>query len=227
MPARIRIIKGGPYEVTGDIPLKECSMEPGTKEAPEFMNEIRCLHPGKGRYYLCRCGRSYSKPFCDGSHEAIDFEGIEIASREKYADAAKIYNGEFFDLMDNKSLCAHARFCNRGEGAWKMTTNSSDPKTAELAREIINSCPSGRLTAREKNGTISEKPLEKEIHLVRDPHNSCRAALYVTGGIELESADGSTYEVRNRMTLCRCGESSNLPFCDSAHVGCRHMKLEK
>lgn len=31
-------------------------------------------------------------------------------------------------------------------------------------------------------------------------------------------ADGRAYEVRNRMTLCRCGRSENKPFCNGAHA---------
>ena len=31
------------------------------------------------------------------------------------------------------------------------------------------------------------------------------------------SAEGKLYEVRNRVTLCRCGKSTNKPFCDSSH----------
>ncbi|HEY0196583.1 MAG TPA: CDGSH iron-sulfur domain-containing protein, partial [Methanobacterium sp.] len=33
-----------------------------------------------------------------------------------------------------------------------------------------------------------------------------------------ESADGYVYEVRNRVTLCRCGQSENKPFCDGTHM---------
>lgn len=43
--------------------------------------------------------------------------------------------------------------------------------------------------------------------------------LWVRGGIPVESSDGATYEVRNRVTLCRCGRSSNKPFCDGTHKG--------
>jgi CDGSH-type Zn-finger protein len=32
------------------------------------------------------------------------------------------------------------------------------------------------------------------------------------------SADGKAYEVRNRVTLCRCGSSNNKPFCDGSHA---------
>jgi len=31
------------------------------------------------------------------------------------------------------------------------------------------------------------------------------------------SADGKTYEIRNQMTLCRCGRSDNKPFCNGSH----------
>jgi CDGSH-type Zn-finger protein len=41
--------------------------------------------------------------------------------------------------------------------------------------------------------------------------------LWVRGGIPVISADGFAYEVRNRVTLCRCGASANKPFCDGSH----------
>ena len=41
--------------------------------------------------------------------------------------------------------------------------------------------------------------------------------IWVRGGIPIESADESIYEIRNRVALCRCGKSSNIPFCDGSH----------
>ena len=42
--------------------------------------------------------------------------------------------------------------------------------------------------------------------------------IWVRGGIPVVAADGHAYEIRNRVTLCRCGASSNKPFCDGSHA---------
>jgi CDGSH-type Zn-finger protein len=31
------------------------------------------------------------------------------------------------------------------------------------------------------------------------------------------TADGTVFETRNRVTLCRCGTSANKPLCDGSH----------
>jgi CDGSH-type Zn-finger protein len=56
------------------------------------------------------------------------------------------------------------------------------------------------------------------IGLIEDPAEHCSGPIWLRGGIAVVSADGFEYEVRNRMTLCRCGASKNKPFCDGAHA---------
>ncbi|MBC6607265.1 CDGSH iron-sulfur domain-containing protein [Hymenobacter sp. BT188] len=46
-------------------------------------------------------------------------------------------------------------------------------------------------------------------------------SLRVEGDIELVDAQGNTYGLggRERISICRCGLSSNKPFCDGSHKG--------
>jgi CDGSH-type Zn-finger protein len=46
------------------------------------------------------------------------------------------------------------------------------------------------------------------------------AMLIVSGPVHIMSADGACQTTRNKVALCRCGESSKKPFCDAAHKRC-------
>ena len=41
--------------------------------------------------------------------------------------------------------------------------------------------------------------------------------LWVTGGVPVTMSNGQPLEVRNRVTLCRCGQSKIKPLCDGSH----------
>ena len=64
---------------------------------------------------------------------------------------------------------------------------------------------------------IIERDLEKSIGVIEDPSIGASGPFWVRGGIPIYSAGGELYEVRNRLTICRCGKSTNKPFCDSSH----------
>ena len=69
-----------------------------------------------------------------------------------------------------------------------------------------------------KDGKKIEPKLPREIAVVEDEPEGKHGPLWVRGGIEIEAEDGTVYEVRNRVTLCRCGGSGNKPFCDAMHM---------
>ena len=92
-----------------------------------------------------------------------------------------------------------------------MLDRTSDPELAERVRAMVRRCPSGRIVTRDPDGTADEPAYPPSVAVVTD------GPLWVRGGVPVVAADGTTYELRNRQTLCRCGESSNKPFCDGSH----------
>jgi hypothetical protein len=125
--------------------------------------------------------------------------------------------GPRLDLDDTEELCAGARFCDRAGGIWNLV-EEDDAVAVRTATEEACNCPSGRLVVKDKNGKVIEPELEPGIAVVHDPAAGGMGPLWVKGGIPVTSADGKTYEVRNRVTLCRCGRSKNKPFCDASHI---------
>jgi hypothetical protein len=96
---------------------------------------------------------------------------------------------------------------------------SGDTKAEKTAVEMAANCHSGRLIAWDKaTGKPLNEDQEPSIALVEGPKEGMIGPLWVRGGVPLYAADGSLYEVRNRMTLCRCGRSRNKPFCDGTHM---------
>jgi len=59
---KITISRNGSLKVEGDVPLLDA--DGNTLET----------RPGRP-YFLCRCGESANKPFCDGTHNRIEFDG--------------------------------------------------------------------------------------------------------------------------------------------------------
>ena len=215
---KIKISKNGPYLVSGAIPLSEQVIKVDSEGFCHGWKEGK-KYPVQENYSLCRCGRSRNKPFCDGTHEKIRFDGSETASREPYLKQADVIKGPGLTLTDAEELCATARFCHRAGGTWELTEQSADPKARQDAIEEAADCPSGRLVAWDKAGKAIEPDFEPSIGLVNDAPEGVMGPLWVRGGIPIESADGITYEIRNRVTLCACGKSSNKPFCDGSHLG--------
>ena len=140
--------------------------------------------------------------------------------RPSMAEARQVacYAGPTLKLKDAAALCSAARFCHKGGGTWELTHHSDDTKARELAIEEACECPSGRLVTWDKSGKVIEPDLEPSIGLIADAQARKMGPIWVRGGIPIESADGFTYEIRNRVTLCGCGKSSNKPFCDGSHL---------
>jgi CDGSH-type Zn-finger protein len=215
---RVVISKDGPYLVSGKIPLSRQTIVTDEEGGSETWQEGKTF-PAQETYALCRCGQSKKKPFCDGTHTRIKFDGTETASREPYLKQARRLDGPVLALTDAESLCAFGRFCDPHGKVWNQVARSDDPRIRATFIRQVENCPAGRLVAWDK---AAGKPLEPKlpvsIGLIEDPAQQCSGPLWLRGGIAVIAGDGFAYEVRNRVTLCRCGQSSNKPFCDGTHA---------
>jgi CDGSH-type Zn-finger protein len=58
---QIKALRNGPLEVSGQVKVSDSA----GVQRPVDDDPI----------YLCRCGHSANKPFCDGSHKKVGFQG--------------------------------------------------------------------------------------------------------------------------------------------------------
>lgn len=67
-PINITVTAKGPYRVEAGAPVLDSEGNPiETREDKAF--------------FLCRCGQSSNKPFCDGTHNSIEWDPT-LASRD-------------------------------------------------------------------------------------------------------------------------------------------------
>ena len=218
MKPRVTVTKDGPYLVEGGVPLAHQHIVTNAEgESLEWRKGEEL--PAQEEYRLCRCGHSGKKPFCDGTHKKVRFDGTETANRAPYAAQAARIEGPEMVLDDAEPLCAFARFCDPHGQVWNLVGQTEHAAARKLVVHEAGHCPGGRLVARDRaTGRAHEPHFEPSIGLVQDTARDISGPIWVRGGIPVSSADGTPYEVRNRVTLCRCGASSNKPFCDGSHA---------
>lgn len=196
--ANVEIQNDGPLKVQGVAVCRNSRGEPVA--VPETM-------------FLCRCGASQNKPFCDGSHRKTGFSGKR--ERSGAHGATVDYGGREITIHDNRSVCAHAGYCTeRSPGVFRMKQEpwiapDADPAGKTIA--TIGMCPSGALgysINRLRQRADAGVPC---VDILKD------GPYQVSGGVRLD-CDPPPLDAR-RYTLCRCGASKSKPYCDGSHWG--------
>ncbi len=194
----VELEKNGPLKVTG---------------LTGFFNSRGEEITTKKSIYLCRCGASKSKPYCDGSHSQIGF--TDEKSDDRVPDHLDRYEGDRITVFDNRGVCSHAGYCSSGlPTVWRSTVEPwIDPNGAdkEAIIETIRKCPSGALSYVEVGQQRTDFHDSAEIQVSRD------GPYYVRGGVALKGCEFGVGARREHYALCRCGASRNKPFCDGSH----------
>lgn len=217
----ITVTDQGPYLVTGKPPVKQQFILPDQAGSSWLFRSGERFNMEEPTA-LCRCGASRNKPYCDGSHVSASWDPRLSDPGKPLLEGAEAYEGPTLILTDNVRYCAFARFCDAKGRVWNLVGASDDQQARELTIREANHCPAGRLSAWDKQTQRPYEPhFDPSIGVVEDPAISCSGPLWVRGGIRIRKEDGTYYEIRNRVTLCRCGASSNKPFCDGSHASIR------
>jgi CDGSH-type Zn-finger protein len=162
--------------------------------------------------FLCRCGASKNKPYCDGSHNAAKFSDRRLRKEES---SVSEFVGKDITVIDDFSLCAHAGECVDGAPETFFTkgpegrVSHPDASPVEQIIATIRRCPSGSLLYKLRGKKVDDYSTETGVRVEKDgPLHVRRAKL---NGKAQPATD-------DHYTLCRCGASLNKPFCDGMHA---------
>ena len=209
---RIEIETNGPYRVQGVALLRTAQIETEYGEPVDWEPETP-IATDADPYEVCRCGQTSTQPLCDRLGCERGFDGTEVADRGPRAARAYPYRGAGFEMSDDLTICSRAGYCgDRSTTVWAMLGESDDDAVRVRLRQMVMLCPSGRLEYR-ADGNTEPDELEHPaaVSAIRN------GPLWVRAGVPVVGSDGAPYEVRHRVTLCRCGGSENKPFCDGTH----------
>jgi CDGSH-type Zn-finger protein len=222
---KIVVLKNGPFMVYGGIPLVRKVQIVSEKGEPLTWKKVETYQTG-AMYRLCRCGLSKRRPFCDGSHVDSGFDGTETADSAPTTARTQTFPGcTNIRIKSDVYLCMESGFCGtRWSTIGELAQKTEDGGVRGQVIGMIERCPSGSLTYAMAEGEPDIEPdLPVQIAATTDilSEGPVEGALWVSGGIPVERADGQPLETRNRVTLCGCGLSAKKPLCDGEHR--KHM----
>ena len=146
-PMKIVVQMDGPYRIEGEIPLVKKTQVVTEHGEPIAWKKEEDIHQ-TGTYYLCRCGKSKLKPFCDSTHCEIDFDGRERADENSTAERQEVIpGGTGIEVRKDRSLCMDSGFCGtRDRSLDEMVPDSASTEVRSQIIAMIERCPSGTYT---------------------------------------------------------------------------------
>ena len=145
-------------------------------------------------------------------HGPVGFRGeprFEPDTKKEYEDDRIVVSWE-------PAYCIHAANCLSGLpdvfDARRRPWIELDHASADEIADVVMTCPTGALHFRRVDGGPQEpEPDVTTVELQQD------GPMYVHGSIRIEDDAGHVIREDTRVALCRCGGSSNKPFCDDTH----------
>ncbi|MBK6641303.1 MAG: (4Fe-4S)-binding protein [Bacteroidia bacterium] len=135
-------------------------------------------------------------------------------------EITKRYNNGEVTVVWQPHLCIHSAICFRGLpevfDPRKRPWITPEGSTTEQIVAQVSKCPSGALSI-EKNQikNIETKNNENDVNI--KVHVMSKGPLIVKGNCTVVDENGNETLKEGQVALCRCGASSNKPYCDGSH----------
>jgi uncharacterized Fe-S cluster protein YjdI len=132
-------------------------------------------------------------------------------------DITKKYSNGEVTIVWKPSECIHSGICFRGLGEVfdprKRPWITMEKSTTEKMIEQVKKCPSGALSYFLNRDESPDENVVSET--IVEP--ALNGPLLVHGNVKVKHVDGSFITRNNVTAFCRCGNSSNKPYCDGSH----------
>lgn len=140
------------------------------------------------------------------------------SERSPTPDTTKTYTNGEITVMWKPSVCIHSKVC------WTQLIEVFNPKarpwinmagadTARIAGQV-DRCPSKALSYFRNEESVRAEDVQAESIVEPIPNGP----LLVYGNLRVKGADGQETQKNKVTAFCRCGASSNKPYCDGSHV---------
>jgi uncharacterized Fe-S cluster protein YjdI len=133
-------------------------------------------------------------------------------------DITKKYTNGEVTIVWKPEMCIHSAICFRGLGdvfdpQKRPWVNPQGAETEKIVSQI-KKCPSGALSYfmnEEADGGQVQVEAETIVETVPN------GPLMVYGNVTVKDAGGTLTKKNKATAFCRCGGSSNKPYCDGTH----------
>ena len=133
-------------------------------------------------------------------------------------DITKKYSNGDMTVVWKPNMCIHSTICFKGLGKvfdpQKRPWIAPEGGTTQQIIDQVKKCPSGALNYYMNSEAIADKvTIDAETIVEAMPNGP----LLVYGNVTVKDSNGNMTKKNSVTAFCRCGGSSNKPFCDGTH----------
>jgi uncharacterized Fe-S cluster protein YjdI len=133
-------------------------------------------------------------------------------------DITKKYTNGEVTIVWKPAMCIHSAICFNGLGdvfhPQELPWITPEKSTTDKIIEQVKKCPSGALSYYlNRDAANEEVKVDAETIVETTPNGP----LMVYGNVTIKDSKGNLTKKSNATAFCRCGASSNKPFCDGSH----------